>query len=260
MNKGWSFASKESVLVSDLLDNEWKQELYENIYDLLKASQNNQRFHKIEPWISRISLLIHNLATHAIGWRTVGEEEMAIAKVDYRLKMFPSFLKLLLFSISDIKIRLENNSEVLNLLWSVVKFYYLLNFLANKSTTYHSPLMHILSFKKIYYPRIPPGKITSSPLEKMFVIYFTLKEFQNVVNAIRSFKNAFFGRKRSPINSQIKSLNCPLCLNERNETISTPCGHLFCLECLIEWMRVKSECPMCRTPCPINSCIPLINF
>jgi hypothetical protein len=260
MNKGWSFASKEAILVSDLLDDEWKHELYENIYEMLKGLLNNQRFHKIEPWIERLAFIIHNLSTHLINWRTIGEEEMAIAKVDYRLRMFPSFLKLLLFSSLDLKIHLENNSETLSLLWSVIKFGYLTNFWMNKVATNHSPLMHLVGFKKVYYPRVPPGRAITSPLEKIFVIYFAVKELQNVLNAFRSFKNVFFGRKRAFSNNQMKFLNCPLCLNERNETICTPCGHLFCLECLVEWMKVKSECPMCRTNCPINICVPLLNF
>ena len=259
MNKRWTYASKESILTSDLLDDEWKRELSENIYDLLKALLNNQKFHKLEPWISRIILIIHNLATKVFNWRSVGEEEMSISKVDYHLRMFPSLLKLCLFGCFDAKIYLENNSETLFLLWSLVKLSYVINFLASSASTFHSPIMHLMGFKKVYYPRIPPGKIASSPLEKVFLIYFVGKELQNVVNAFRSFKRVFFG-KRTLMNSQLKFLNCPLCLNERNETICTPCGHLFCLECLIEWMRVKSECPLCRTHCPINSCTPLLNF
>ena len=260
MNKRWSFASKESILASDLLDEEWKQELSDNIYDLLKALLNNQKFHRVEPWISRLMAIIHNIATSVCNWRSVGEEEMSIAKVDYRLSAFPSLLKLCLFSCCfDFKIYLENNSETLFLLWSLIKLGYVINFLVKRGSTYHSPIMHLMGLKKVYYPRIPPGKLTSSPLEKIFLIYFVTKEVQNVVNGFRAFKRVFFG-KRKLNNNQFKFLNCPLCLNERNETICTPCGHLFCLECLVEWMRVRSECPLCRTRCPINACTPLLNF
>uniref|UniRef100_A0A0E9WTM6 RING-type E3 ubiquitin transferase n=1 Tax=Anguilla anguilla TaxID=7936 RepID=A0A0E9WTM6_ANGAN len=27
---------------------------------------------------------------------------------------------------------------------------------------------------------------------------------------------------------------------------TTPCGHLFCWECITEWCNTKAECPLCR--------------
>ena len=41
---------------------------------------------------------------------------------------------------------------------------------------------------------------------------------------------------------------CPVCfeLTELDGGIITKCGHLYCIECLMELLQEKPECPLCR--------------
>jgi len=53
---------------------------------------------------------------------------------------------------------------------------------------------------------------------------------------------------------------CTLCLEERTETTSTECGHLFCWSCIVGWGNEKPECPLCRQQLMLSRLLPLYNL
>lgn len=53
---------------------------------------------------------------------------------------------------------------------------------------------------------------------------------------------------------------CVLCLEDRHDTSTTDCGHLFCWSCIMDWLNQKEECPVCREPMQKSRVIYLMNF
>lgn len=54
--------------------------------------------------------------------------------------------------------------------------------------------------------------------------------------------------------------NCTLCLEERTDSCSTECGHLFCWSCIVGWGREKAECPLCRQSLNLGRLLPIYNL
>lgn len=44
-------------------------------------------------------------------------------------------------------------------------------------------------------------------------------------------------------------INCSICLGRcNNKCFTDACMHYFCYTCLVEWSKIKPECPLCKKP------------
>jgi len=46
--------------------------------------------------------------------------------------------------------------------------------------------------------------------------------------------------------SKNNDAECPVCMSEFNNAVTTTCQHSFCFECLEQWKTVSNTCPLCR--------------
>ena len=55
--------------------------------------------------------------------------------------------------------------------------------------------------------------------------------------------------------SQTGSEKCTICTNALKDPTTTPCGHTFCYDCLMEWLAGSSggTCPVCGASCGMRT-------
>lgn len=106
-------------------------------------------------------------------------------------------------------------------------------------------------------------------IETIKFFYKTYKAYMKHKNKL---KNKSLKRSQSELNSPEdidepqdhenadESKTCPLCFDVRKNTACTPCGHLFCWDCIMKNCLLKEECPQCRKICKPNKIIQMRNY
>lgn len=64
-------------------------------------------------------------------------------------------------------------------------------------------------------------------------------------------------QQRFPSN---RAFQCSVCLETAKAAACTPCGHLFCWDCVIEQAALSGTCPHCRATVAPSRVVPLFNL
>ena len=109
---------------------------------------------------------------------------------------------------------------------------------------------------------VPQNMAQSSPYKYLGWI-MTLQVVVKIIDRIQQLKRKDWNSNSSKFSQESgnnSSLQCMLCLNTCKSETSTPCGHIFCWECIVEWSREKEECPICRSSTLPRQLVHLQNF
>ena len=72
------------------------------------------------------------------------------------------------------------------------------------------------------------------------------RDIQNVSTVLKSDPASSDTLRIITPTSGLGRKKCPLCLDFRTNSSCTPCGHIFCWDCIMDSVLVRPECPICR--------------
>lgn len=71
---------------------------------------------------------------------------------------------------------------------------------------------------------------------------------------------AFIGASADSAYETEQQRKCTLCLEAYKDPSVTTCGHVFCWECVMDWVKEKAECPLCRQSVSAQKVLPLRGY
>lgn len=231
--------------------------------------------------------------TTLLDLQTLGEEYTGIIQVDPSLRRLPSLLNRICMVLarvlvpyfidkflSQIESRIANDERLTsntNLVSIVQRIRVIINVLNrfHLSVFYLQGVYYTLSkrFGDVKYVRYAQPESTAELHSRAFKILGLLSLGQSLIALTTNLYSLYHECKTfsqqnlndvSTISqydgNESSALRCSLCLERRKHTTATPCGHLFCWNCIHTWVQSKPECPICRETLKPQKLICLMNY
>lgn len=259
---------------------------------LLLGSQGGEGFPSTINWIawsSEVDVLatvLYYAFTTVSGQQTIGEEYVNIVQVDSSYKRHPSLLlrsamvlmncvgpyvinklveKLMKYVAGNswmaetkkllVRDLLTGTNNILQWCYKVQRSLFFLR-LSSANIAKHVTSVNYVSIRRNPLPHY-----------KWFTIlgYFGLAQclisfFQGMTKGIRAIQAVKTkSSRKTPLQTSSQS-RCPLCYDSFQNITCTPCGHLFCWNCIYPWAAAAPRCPICRLECEPKKLVLLVNF
>ncbi|XP_045470856.1 peroxisome biogenesis factor 10-like [Harmonia axyridis] len=258
--------------------------LEENIQGLSKSlgARNYQALHR---YISFVSSLLYYYATSGNNLQTLGEEYSNIIRLNNNVipsKMTqiiwltlyiggkPMLDRLSLNIETKIRtsgeLREEARQSILNIfkIWHACKDDFLMIHKAffYMNAHYYSFAHRILDINYI----IVRDWLEEKSFNRSFRILGIVTLSYSLVNIINKLWNLKLNKTKEmeetvPKEKSSYSIKiCALCNEERKNPSSTPCGHIFCWDCIYESLSYSQKCPLCREEVLPSRIVFLQNF
>ncbi|XP_032690509.1 peroxisome biogenesis factor 10 [Odontomachus brunneus] len=273
------FAIQAEILRSHQRDVDFTEHLREKLFEIL------QNFGLHKKWYQYVQLdaplkLIYFAFTSGMGNQTLGEEYTGIVQANLEQFKVPSLTVRILAIILEIfgerillkllrhlqaRVNEPDNELTPEAVTFLNIFLFKLRAIVPLFILFHKGIFYIygrfyswgrritsLDYAKVYGQQVVTVSWGLKLLGITTIIQCLLKIWQNdMPQNITTIPNS--------LNVNHTSHTCQLCL-ETAATTATLCGHLFCWDCLSNWLRNKPQCPFCREHVLPSRIIHLMNL
>ncbi|XP_022216845.2 peroxisome biogenesis factor 10 [Drosophila obscura] len=189
--------------------------------------------------------LLQKLDLYIAGHEEIRPEaKQQLKRLIHRLKQSPSYVKALhksLFYLNASKYQLSKRTTAIN-------YVLIRHWLQPEFSLYGYKILGVITFLQV----------TVSLAINSLDAWREHKRQQ--LDSLKHTAKRFLQRASVVQSSDCVAPQCILCLEPRTSCSLTPCGHIFCWGCILEWLEERDECPLCRESLKKSQVIQLQNY